>query len=90
MPFEFDPDKSASNEAKHGIDFVDAQALWKDERRLEFDARTTNERRLVTVGLIDGRHWTAVFTLRNERIRLISVRRARREERKWYEDNNGE
>lgn len=57
--FEFDPGKSASNLAKHGIDFADAKALWDDEDHLEVPARTQDEPRWVVIGRIDGRVWTA-------------------------------
>ena len=85
--FEFDPDKSASNMAKHGIDFDAAQRLWDDERLLQVRARdgAVSEPRWLAVGLIDGRHWSAIFTVRENAIRLISVRRSRAEEVKLYE-----
>lgn len=85
MEFEYDPAKSASNRAKHGIDFVTAQALWLDERRIEVQARTSDEQRWLTVAKIGDRVWAAVFTLRDDRIRIISVRRARQEEVELYE-----
>ena len=40
MPFEYDPAKSVTNKAKHGIDFDEAQVLWKDARMLEAPAKT--------------------------------------------------
>lgn len=85
MPFEFDTQKSATNKQKHGIDFVQAQALWNDENRVIFPARTVDEKRFVLIGLIDQKHWSAIYTVRNENIRIISVRRARKEEVKLYE-----
>ena len=85
MAFEFDPGKSASNRAKHGIDFNDAQALWGDPWLLEAPARTADEPRFIVVGRIEGQHWSAVCTRRGERIRIISVRRARKEEVERYE-----
>ena len=83
--FEFDTSKSESNRLKHGIDFVDAQALWDDSMLLEIAARTDDEPRYLVVGLINGRHWSAVITYREANIRLISVRRARAEEVALYE-----
>jgi uncharacterized protein len=77
--FEFDPDKSAVNRDKHGIDFVEAQALWTEfgtTGRLPFPG----EARWLRIGRLNARHWTAVFTLREGRIRLISVRCARKDE----------
>ena len=77
MDFEFDPAKSASNKEKHGLDFIEAQALWLDEKRVEAPARSHDEERWVLVAMLDGRHWTAVYTMRGAVVRLISVRRSR-------------
>ena len=86
MPgFEFDPAKSAENLAKHGIDFEAAQAIWLDPRRIEVPARTTDEPRWMLIGQIEGRCWSAVVTYRGERVRVISVRRAREGEVAIYE-----
>ena len=85
MNFEFDERKSAGNKTKHGIDFLQAQALWNDPRRIEIPARTEDEVRWLTIGVIDGRHWSAVITWRGNAIRIISVRCARREEVEIYE-----
>lgn len=85
MEFEFDPAKSAANLEKHGIDFVAAQALWDDALRVEVPARTVDEPRWLIVGRMAGKHWSAVVTYREERVRLISVRRSRMEEVEIYE-----
>lgn len=76
---------SRSNKEKHGIDFVEAQALWLDEMFVEIPVRTEDEPRIVVVGVISGKHWSAVITYRDDRVRLISVRRARTEEIEVYE-----
>jgi uncharacterized DUF497 family protein len=87
MRFEFDAAKSVANKAKHGIDFVEAQALWLDPDRLELPARPTNEPRFLIVGLIRPVTWTATVTYRHEETtRIISVRRARAEEEAQYID----
>lgn len=83
--FEFDESKSESNRQKHGIDFVDAQALWTDPNLLEITANTTDEPRFLMIGKIGQKHWSAVVTYRNENVRIISVRRSRDEEVKLYE-----
>ncbi len=83
--FEFDSAKSKSNLAKHNIDFVEAQLLWNDAMLLEIAAKTEDEPRYLVIGLIDGKHWSAVMTYRGANIRLISVRRARTEEVALYE-----
>ena len=83
--FEFDVAKSESNRSKHGIDFVTAQGLWNDPMLLEIPAKTADEPRYLVIGIVDDKHWSAVITYRESRIRLISVRRARIEEVAIYE-----
>jgi uncharacterized protein len=85
MEFEYDPAKSAANEAKHGIDFEAAQRLWLDPRLLEAPARTEDELRYLAIGRIDDKHWAAIFVRRRDKVRLISVRRARKQEIEHYE-----
>ena len=85
MDFEFDPAKSDANLRKHGIDFLVAQGLWRDPALLEIPARTSGESRFLVIALLRGRYWSAVFTYRQQTIRLISVRRSRPEEVQLYE-----
>lgn len=85
MSFEYDPQKSTANLEKHGIDFDVAQRLWGDPDLLEVPAKTIDEPRWLVVGKIEGKHWSAVITYRQETIRLISVRRSRQEEIELYE-----
>jgi uncharacterized protein len=85
VEFEFDPGKSTSNREKHGIDFVEAQVLWQDSMHIEVPARTADEPRWLVIGQINGKHWSAAVTYRQERIRIISVRRSRDEEVSIYE-----
>lgn len=87
--FEYDPTKSAANQLKHGIDFDEAQELWQDERRLEIQARVQDaEERWALIAATRDRLWTAIFTWRNGRVRIISVRRARQEEEELYGQEN--
>jgi uncharacterized protein len=85
VEFEFDPFKSATNLQKHGIDFVQGQELWQDPMRVEVPARTIDEPRWLVIGQIDGKHWSAVVTYREQRARIISIRRSRTEEVTIYE-----
>ncbi|MCX7003101.1 MAG: BrnT family toxin [bacterium] len=85
MEFEYGANKSRINQQKHGIDFAEAQVLWNDADLLEIPARTEDEPRLLVIGRIGEQHWSAVITPRRDRIRIISVRRARKEERDLYE-----
>ena len=85
MDFEFDKRKSRENKVKHGMDFIEAQSLWDDPRRIEIPARTEDEPRLLTIGMIGEKHWSAVITYRGEKVRIISVRRSLDEEVAIYE-----
>ena len=85
MEFEFDPKKSSANKKKHGIDFIAAQTLWNDPDRIEIPAKTIDEKRLLIVGKISDKYWSTNITYRNEKIRIISVRRSRKEEIEIYE-----
>ncbi len=87
MEFEYDVAKSSANLAKHGIDFDHAQALWDDPLQLMIPARTVGEPRWLIIGRIAERHWSAIITYRQQRVRIISVRRARPEEVAIYERN---
>lgn len=89
MGFEFDPAKSAANQDKHGIDFTRAQALWEDPLHVEVPARTVDEPRWLVVGRIGSHYWSAVVTYREERVRIISVRRSRVEEVAIYDRDEG-
>jgi len=83
MEFEFDERKSRSNGRKHGIDFHEAQRLW-DGPTVTLRSSNPSEERLLLMGMVEDRHYTAIITLRGvdrERIRIISVRRSRDEEK---------
>ena len=83
--FEFDLKKSRSNLDKHGIDFVEAQAIWQDPDFVEIMAKSEDEARYLVVGMIEGKHWSAIITYRGEKVRIISVRRSRESEVVLYE-----
>ena len=86
MNFEFDPMKSAMNKVKHGIDFEEAQFLW-DGKTVWLPLSYPAETRHLVLGMIGKRHWSAIVTKRKNSVRIISVRRSRREERKLYEQS---
>ena len=85
MEFEFDKWESDSNKRQNEIDFAEAQILWDDADRIEIPAQTEDEPRTLIIGKISGKHWSAVTSYREERVRIISVRRSRREEIDIYE-----
>lgn len=85
MNFEFDPDKSAKNLEKHGIDFVQAQAIWFDTDYIKIPLTTVDEVRFLVIGVIKSNVWSGIITYRDGTIRIISVRRSRKEEIAIYE-----
>jgi uncharacterized protein len=87
--FEFDADKDQANLSKHGIRFVQAEPLWSDPDLWVEPAAFPDEVRYIAIGVIDGLHWTAIYTQRLNRIRLISLRRSHQKERKIYEEKKG-
>ncbi len=88
MEFEFDPKKSDGNKQKHGLDFHEAQALWDDPDLIEIPVQTIDEPRYLVIGTIAGKHWSGVITYRGGKIRIISVRRSRKEEVEIYESES--
>lgn len=84
MEFEYDPNKSKSNKQKHGINFGDSKALWLDANRLEVQAKSDDEPRYALIAVLNEKIWTAFYTIRETRIRIISVRRSRKGERGLY------
>ena len=82
--YEWDDAKRAKNRAKHGVDFADvvrfhwASALLIDDRRHD-------EPRVRALGLIDGKLMALVYTERGARVRVISLRKAEKQERRLYE-----
>ncbi len=85
MEFEFDPQKSDNNKRKHGIDFNEAQELWNDPDFIEVPVKTSDEPRYLVIAKISGKYWSGVITYRGDKIRIISVRRSRKEEVDIYE-----
>ena len=89
MKFEYDEDKSKINKEKHGIDFIEAQNLWQDENALVVPANIVDgEVRYALISVLKNKCYVAIYTLRNEVYRIISVRRCRKNEEKSYESNN--
>ena len=86
MEFEFDSDKSAANKEKHGMDFVQAQAVWLDGNAINITSREAPELRYMAIGRIEALFWSVIWTERGARKRIISARRSRKDEEKLYED----
>jgi uncharacterized DUF497 family protein len=86
VDFEWNPDKAASNLAKHGVDFSDATRIFDDPLMLLLiDSRTYGERRYKAIGTVNGRVLFVAYTMRGDDLcRIISARRASRRERAGY------
>jgi len=89
MDFEFDAAKSQSNKTKHGISFHEALVLWDDPDRVLFIARFQDEERHGIIARDRSTLWCAIFTHRQQKIRIISVRRAREYEKEIYNQGGG-
>jgi uncharacterized protein len=83
VQFEFDPRKSQSNKTNHGIDFIEAQTLWKSKHVL-LHAKEALEKRYMVIGTIGNQYWSAIITYRGARIRIISVRKSTAAEMETY------
>ncbi|MBI4685870.1 MAG: BrnT family toxin [Nitrospirae bacterium] len=84
MKFEWDGTKSELNREKHGIDFEMAEALWLDKNKIEIEAPHPIEKRNIIIAELHGKLWTAIFTIRSNAVRIISVRRSREKEVELY------
>lgn len=84
MEYEWDENKRQGNITKHGLDFRDAIVLFDGRPVYNYRSVRRGEGRVVTVGLLVGRFVAVVWTERSSAVRLISMRRARDEEKRAY------
>ena len=85
MEIEWDNNKAAANLIKHKIDFEDAKNIFLDTNCLEReDKRDYNETRIQVIGIVNQVVLLVVYTKRNGRYRIISARRANKNERRQY------
>lgn len=87
MKLEWDNNKNEANIQRHGIDFHDAALIFEHPMLIKPDTRKDyGEKRLVGLGLLYEVVIVIVFTKRGDAIRVISIRRANRNERKVYQE----
>ena len=87
MKFEWNESKNKTNIRVHGIDFHDALQIFDHAMLVKIDNRKDyGEQRLIGLGKLDGIVVVVVFTKRGYVTRIISIRRANRNERKIYEE----
>lgn len=85
MEFEWDEDKRLANIKNHGVDFIDVSEVFDgDIFTVEDDRYNYGEQRFVTFGLLKGSVVAVVNTDRGEFIRIISVRKATKNEYRTY------
>jgi uncharacterized protein len=86
LDFEWDERKARANLRKHRVDFADAATVFEDPRAVTVTDENLDEERYVTLGMdLLSRQLVVIYTVRGERIRIISARRATRRERADYE-----
>ena len=83
--FEWDKNKKTLNFKKHGIDFIDAIEIFDDPNRIEYASHWEGEERFQTIGTIYNTVIFLVYTTRKNKKRIISARRASKNERKKYD-----
>jgi uncharacterized protein len=88
--YVWDEAKRKSNLKKHGLDFADAFLVYENPDKCTYEASRDDEYRLMDVALavIKGRLLTLVYSVRGDKVRVISFRNASREERKRYEEDS--
>ena len=84
--FEWDDAKARRNYNRHGVTFEIARKAFRDPFMVEIlDSREDyGEERYLLIGLADGQLLSIIYTMRNQRFRLISARRANRDEQDHY------
>jgi uncharacterized DUF497 family protein len=87
--FEWDSRKEARNQQKHGVSFREAATVFGDPLSTEFPDpdHSQDEERYIIIGMSRrGRILVVAHTERGDTIRIISARRATRDERRFYEE----
>ena len=87
MTFEYDPQKAQTNWQKHSISFAEAELVFFDPLAIhDTDPDSVGEERFIAVGRGNsGLLLVGIYTMRGDAVRLISARRATRQEVKAYE-----
>jgi uncharacterized protein len=87
MRYQWDRNKALSNLNKHGIDFADAVSVFSDELAITIFEDRFEEERFITIGIdLLNRILVVVYTMRDDEIRLVSARKASKNERLQYEE----
>ncbi|MFP4693704.1 MAG: BrnT family toxin [Halothece sp.] len=87
MKYQWDNNKATTNLAKHGIDFADTVSVFSDDLAITIFDDRFDEERYITIGMdVLGRVLVVVYTLRQNKIRLISARKATRKEKQQYQE----
>jgi uncharacterized protein len=83
--FEWDEAKNRFNQEKHAIDFIDAMMVFAGQPYIKrSDNSGTDKERFVAVGYVNKAFWAVVFTYRQRKLRIISARKAREDEKEAY------
>lgn len=86
--FEWDEKKNRTNQEKHGISFKQAISAWSDCDSVDFKSKNnSDEIRFLKIAKIENKFYAIIYTFRSSNVRIISVRRARNEEKEIYKKN---
>lgn len=87
MEYEWDKNKNELNIRTHGLDFYDAHLIFlKSHFTFVDDRYDYGEKRFVTIGSLNRRIVIVVHTMRNDKIRIISMRKANEREKKKFKN----
>ena len=89
MEFEWHERKRRQNIQNHGIDFVDAQSVFDGRPTVTSPSFRRGEQRYASIGYVNGKYMTVIWTVRGHNIRIISARRARDNEQRTYRKIHG-
>jgi hypothetical protein len=87
VKFEWDPAKDAKLREERGLSFELAKTAWDDPNAIEIDVDNRGELRWALIARVVGKIHVVIFTRRGEVIRLITIRRAHKDEERLYEEN---
>jgi uncharacterized DUF497 family protein len=90
--FEWDTNKAAANQLKHGVSFSEAIKVFRDPFAIEKldDRESYGEERFIIIGMIENRLFVVVYTERGQNIRVVSAREAEKYERQYYYSQNAQ
>lgn len=90
MEFEWDPQKAVANAEKHGVTFDEASLAFSDPNGVEFfdELNSDEEMRFQLIGISETRLLFVGYTVRDDRVRIITARKGDAKQTKYYNEQN--